>query len=74
MLRYGPVELGGFQTRYPDPRVQTPRQSGYIVRMNARIVDSKGKRIPLAHVMLHHVVFINDGPKDKPKRQTACRP
>ena len=72
VLRYGPVQLGGYQTTFPEPRVDTPRTSGYIVRMNVRIVDRKGTRIPLGQVMLHHVVFINDGPPGRPKRQAAC--
>jgi len=72
ILRYGPVEVGGYETRFPEPQVQTPRRSGYIVRMNARIVDRKGKRIPLGHVMLHHVVFINDGSSGRPRKQSSC--
>ena len=70
-LRYGPVKLGGYETRFPSPRVETPG-SGYIVRMRARIVDRKGKRIPLGHVMLHHVVFINDGTRRRPPRTNPC--
>ena len=71
-LRYGPVELGGYQTKFPEPLVKTPRRAGYIVRMNARIVDSKGKRIPLGHVMLHHVVFINTGKLGGPRKESSC--
>ena len=72
VLRYGPVELGGYQTRFPEPRIETPHRSGYVVRMSARIVDRNGRRISLGHVMLHHVVFINDGTPGRPKRQSAC--
>ena len=71
-LRYGPVEVGGYRTVFPEPRVQTPRQSGYVVRMNARLVDRKGRRIPLGHVMLHHVVFVNHGFAGAPRKQTTC--
>jgi plastocyanin len=71
-LRHGPYELGGYETRYPEPQIETPEKSGYIVRMSARIVDAKGKRIPLGHVMLHHVVFVNDGHPGGPRKQSSC--
>lgn len=71
-LRTGPYELAGFQTRYPEPVVPSPRRSGYVVRMNALIVDSKGKRIPLSHVMLHHVVFFDDGHRGGPAKHSTC--
>jgi plastocyanin len=71
-LRYGPVELGGFQTRYPEPRIRSPKVAGYIVRMSARIVDRHGTRVPLSHVMLHHVVFFNDGHPGGPKKHSTC--
>ena len=71
-LRYGPIELGGYETRYPEPQIETPKRAGYIVRMNARIVDRKGKRMPLGHVMLHHVVFINDGTPGGPRKESSC--
>ncbi|MEA2219702.1 MAG: hypothetical protein QOJ35_2328 [Solirubrobacteraceae bacterium] len=41
--------------------MRTPGRSGYIVRMSARVVDGHGRRVPLRHVMLHHVVFVNHG-------------
>jgi plastocyanin len=71
-LRYGPVELGGYRTAFPEPRVKTPKQSGYIVRMNARLVDRKGNPVPLGHVMLHHVLFINQGVLGAAPKQSAC--
>lgn len=72
VLRYGPVELGGFQTRFSEPRVETPRRSGWITRMSARLVDHRGRRMPLGHVMLHHVVFINDGRRGAPAKPNPC--
>ncbi len=71
-LRYGPVTLGGYQTRYPEPRIETPRRAGYVVRMSARVVDRKGTRVPLSHVMLHHVVFVNDGVPGGPRKESSC--
>jgi plastocyanin len=72
VLRYGPVYLGGYETRFPEARVATPRRSGFVTRMSARIVDRKGTRIPLAHVMLHHVVFIDDGVLGGPGKPSLC--
>jgi plastocyanin len=71
-LRYGPVHLGGYETRFPAARVQTPRRAGYIVRMSARVVDRNGTRVPLSDVMLHHVVFIDDGRPGGPPKRGSC--
>jgi plastocyanin len=71
-LRYGPVGLSGFQTRYPQARVRTPKRSGYIVRMSTRVVDGRGHRVPLSHVMLHHVVFVNHGHPGGPAKTGTC--
>jgi plastocyanin len=40
--------------------------------MSTRVVDRKGKRIPLTDVMLHHVVFINDGRRGGPEKLSSC--
>ena len=66
------MSLRGYETKFPEPRVRTPRRAGYIVRMSARIVDRKGKPIPLSHVMLHHVVFINDARRGGLRRPNPC--
>jgi plastocyanin len=71
-LRYGPVALSGFQTRYPQANVQTPKRAGYIVRMSTRVVDGRGHRVPLRRVMLHHVVFVNHGRPGGPARTSTC--
>ena len=56
-LRHGPVAMGGFNVRFANPVVRSPRVDGYIVRMHARLVDAKGRRVTVSDVMLHHVVF-----------------
>ena len=72
-LRYGPVQVGGFHTAFPSPnRIRTPRRTGYVVRMSAQIVDSRGRRIALGHAMMHHVVFINNGHRGGVRRTGAC--
>ncbi len=71
-LRNGPITLGGFQTKYPVPIVRTPKRSGYIVAMNARLVDARGRPVPISRVMLHHVVFINGGYPGGPDKVSSC--
>jgi len=72
-LRYGPVEVGGYRTAFPNPRsVLTPRRTGYVVRMSAQIVDARGQRIALRHAMMHHVVFINQGHPGGMRRTGSC--
>ena len=71
VFRYGPIAMDGFQTRLPKVRVPAPRVSGFIRKMNAQLVYKNGKRVPLSRVMLHHIVFINDGSRRNPK-QGSC--
>jgi plastocyanin len=71
-MRYGPVELGGYQTAYPEAWVRTPKRTGYITKMSARVVDGHGRRMPLGHVMLHHVVFINSGHPGGLRKNSSC--
>jgi len=54
-------ELAGFQTIFPKISVPTPHRSGYITRMEAHLVDRRGRRVSIRNVMLHHIVFITSG-------------
>ena len=56
-LQYGPVRMAGFNVKLPKAKVRTPRVNGYIVRMNAELVDSRGRSVTIRDVMLHHLVF-----------------
>src|SRR3954454_24279216 len=56
-LQYGPVRMAGFNVKFPKAKVRTPRVNGYIVHMNAELVNSKGRRVTIRDVMLHHLVF-----------------
>ena len=56
-----PFLLAGFQTIFPKIPVRTPGTSGYITRMDAHLVDSRGRRVSIRNVMLHHIVFITSG-------------
>jgi plastocyanin len=69
--RYGPIHMEGFQTQLPKVHVKAPGVSGFIRKMNAVLVYKNGRRVPLSRVMLHHIVFINEGSKRNPK-QGSC--
>jgi plastocyanin len=71
-LRSGAVTLGPFQTKFPVPSLRTPKRSGYIIAMNSRLVDRRGRPISLKRVMLHHVVFINSGYTGGPTKLSSC--
>jgi plastocyanin len=65
-------EIGGFETIYPKLDVRTPRRTGYLTYMYARLMYSPGHPVPLKHVMLHHIVFINRGYDGGPAKTTTC--
>jgi plastocyanin len=71
-LRSKPFEVGGFETIYPKVQVKTPKRSGYITYMYARLMYAPGRPVPLKHVMLHHIVFINGGHPGGPQKDTTC--
>jgi hypothetical protein len=72
-LRWGPVRLAAYQvlrdTSFPTP----PRADGFITAMSARVVDAGGKPVPVRRVMLHHLLFSNEGgPDPADKSDGAC--
>ena len=71
VMRAGPYDLSGFQTLKPKVLVDVPKTDGHITYMFSRLVDGSGKPINIQRVMLHHVVFLNQGrfPGD---RKTKC--
>lgn len=56
-LRFGPVPMGDFNVTLPRGVARAPGRDGYIVRMHARLVDGRGRRVTIRDVMLHHVVI-----------------
>lgn len=58
-LRTGPYRMENFNVRFPKHMVRAPRVDGYLVEMNARLVDAKGRVVTIRDVMLHHLVFKN---------------
>jgi plastocyanin len=69
VLRSAPVEVGGFNVEFPRQFVPTPRLDGFIVRMDVRLVDAKGRPVTIRDVMLHHVIFFKRG---RPASRSAC--
>ena len=69
VLRSAPVAMAGFNVEFPKLWVPTPKLDGYVVGMDARLVDTKGKPVTIRDVMLHHVVFYK---RVKPASQSAC--
>jgi plastocyanin len=66
-LRSGPFNVNGFQTVWPTATVKNAGVNGYITKMDARLVDARGRHVLINKVMLHHVVFI-----DTARRYNAC--
>jgi plastocyanin len=66
-LRTGPFNVNGFQTVWPTATVSNAGVNGYITRMDAELVDRRGRRVLINKVMLHHVVFI-----DNARRYNSC--
>src|SRR3954447_22307114 len=65
--RAGPFHIGGFETKLPKLQVRAPHMNGYITRMNATLHYGDGRRVSIRKVMLHHIVFLNDGsPNNEP--------
>ena len=66
-LRHGPIEIGPYAVKYGTKPVRAPRMDGFITRMHARMVDRKGRPIPIHRMMLHHVAFLDRGSPAHPK-------
>lgn len=72
-LKTQAFDMTGFKTIFPKVRVRSPDRTGYITRMNAYLVDDRGRRVSIRDVMLHHVVFINTGHPGGPPKKTTCK-
>ena len=70
--KFGPLPVGPYQAVKESTVVKTPAKTGKIVRMSARVVDSKGRVIPQSEVMLHHLAFFNAGREGKRKYDNTC--
>jgi hypothetical protein len=59
--RWGPVTLGAYQVQRDTAFPKPPRADGFITAMSVRVVDAAGNPIPVQRVMLHHLLFSNEG-------------
>ncbi len=60
-----------YEVRSATTRVPAPAIDGSIVEMHASLVDAHGRMVPMQSVMLHHVVFMDDGTFRAPRRDPA---
>jgi plastocyanin len=73
--RHGPFEVGPYSVSYTDPdesHIQAPDLDGFVVRMRARVVDVRGRPIPVRRLMLHHIVLANRGRFDGDRHDPVC--
>jgi plastocyanin len=65
--RYGPIDLAPFEVDQNTVigSVPKPNVDGFITAMEADLVDARGQSVSPAHVMLHHIVFLNLGQPGK---------
>ena len=67
-VRQGPLALDPYEVRFTTPKtrhVRSPRLDGWLVRMHARVVDRRGRQMPVRRVMLHHIVYKNASRSDE---------
>jgi Copper binding proteins, plastocyanin/azurin family len=73
-LRWGPVTLGAYQVQRDTSFPRPPRADGFITAMSARVVDAEGAPVPVARVMLHHLLLSNEGGPSRTDRVDAACP
>jgi plastocyanin len=72
--RFGPIGIGPYAVKYRTSRFRAPRVDGHIVRMHARIVDRRGRQMPVSRMMLHHLTFKDLGRPGHTRRDvTYCK-
>ncbi len=72
VVRSGPITLGGYEVRLDTSFPAAPGVRGDLVAMHARVVDAAGTTVPLTQVMLHHVLFSNEGRFAGDRRDGTC--
>ena len=72
VLKSKRISVGPYQAVRGSELVKTPELDGFIVEMDARVVDENDQVIPQHEVMLHHLVFMNGGTPTAPRRDPAC--
>jgi Stress up-regulated Nod 19 len=73
--RQGPFTLQPYQVLFDTSGtrgVRAPRLDGFLVRMHARLVDRHGRPVPVSRIMLHHLVYKDDGRFPGDRRDGTC--
>lgn len=69
----GPIRIGGYEVQQDSSvGVPTAGVDGYVTGMKVNVVDRNGRPLPIARVMLHHIVFLNAGNPRRPRRDSTC--
>src|SRR5918998_6875291 len=72
--RFGPIGIGPYAVKYRTSRFPAPRVNGHVVRMHARVVDGRGRPMPVSRMMLHHLTFKDLGSPGRTRRDvTYCK-
>lgn len=61
VVRSRPITLGAYDVRMDTSFPAAPGLDGDLVAMHARVVDVAGRPVPVTAVMLHHVLFSDEG-------------
>ena len=69
--RFGPIGIGPYAVKYRTSRMPAPAVNGHIVRMHARIVDGRGRQMPVSRMMLHHLTFKDLGRPGHTRRDVS---
>jgi plastocyanin len=74
-VRQGPFTLNPYQVRYTSRKtrdVKAPGLDGFVIGMHARMVDLKGRPMPIRRIMLHHIVYKDAGRFIGDRRDPVC--
>jgi hypothetical protein len=72
--RFGPIGIGPYAVKYRTSRFPAPKVDGHITRMHARVVDRRGRPMPVSRMMLHHLTFKDLGSPGRTRRDvTYCK-
>jgi plastocyanin len=71
-MRFGPIAIDGYQVKKDSLYVKNPPVNGYVTGMRAHVVDGRGRDIPVARVMLHHVLFLHRGAHRGDRHDGSC--
>jgi plastocyanin len=72
VVRTGPFTLDAYQVRLGTSFPAAPGVRGDLVAMHARVVDAAGRPVALTRVMLHHVLYSNEGRFAGDRRDGTC--